>query len=188
MRLDHLLSKEPTARRPRRMFSGSTSGSSYVDHCTIRVSQTTRPPCLHATGTTGTCAIGASLFRFEGVAIDAGLGRRRTRAPGPSCPDALAASPAVASRRRACTAMPAPQSSFENCIASTSINVNFVVFLEHNKSISQATKSQRWMPWRQMPMKDVGGCEKPRGAAYQALIRGCPNGETRLGSCPVTPA
>ena len=34
------------------------------------------------------------------------------------------------------------------------------------------------MPWRLKPMKDVGGCEKPRGAAYQALIRGCPNGET----------
>ena len=34
-------------------------------------------------GTTGTCAIGASLFRFEGVAIDAGLGRRRPRALGP---------------------------------------------------------------------------------------------------------
>jgi hypothetical protein len=45
----------------------------------------------------------------------------------------------------------------------------------------QVTKSQRWMPWRQMPMKDVGGCEKPRGAVYQALIRGSPNGETRLG-------
>ena len=44
------------------------------------------------------------------------------------------------------------------------------------------------MPWRQMPMKDVGGCEKPRGAADQALIRGYPNGETRLGSCPVTAA
>ncbi len=24
------------------------------------------------------------------------------------------------------------------------------------------------MPWRQMPKKDVGGCEKPRGAADQA--------------------
>ena len=34
------------------------------------------------------------------------------------------------------------------------------------------------MPWRLKPMKDVGGCEKPRGAAYQALIRGYPNGET----------
>ncbi len=28
-------------------------------------------------------------------------------------------------------------------------------------------------------MKDVAGCDKPRGAAKQALIRGCPNGETR---------
>ena len=25
------------------------------------------------------------------------------------------------------------------------------------------------MPWRQMPMKDVGGCEKPRGAADQSF-------------------
>ena len=33
------------------------------------------------------------------------------------------------------------------------------------------------MPWRLKPMKDVGGCEKQRGAAYQALIRGYPNGE-----------
>src|SRR5580700_4316099 len=54
----------------------------------------------------------------------------------------------------------------ENSIASTSI------------CVLQATKSQRWMPWRLKPMKDVGGCDKPRGAAYQALIRGCPNGET----------
>jgi len=43
------------------------------------------------------------------------------------------------------------------------------------------------MPWRQKPMKDVGGCDKPRGAANLALIRGCPNGETRHGSCRVTP-
>jgi len=42
------------------------------------------------------------------------------------------------------------------------------------------------MPWHQEPMKDVGGCDKPRGAANQALIRGCPNGATRQESCPVT--
>ena len=35
-------------------------------------------------------------------------------------------------------------------------------------------------------MKDVGACEKPRGAGKHATIRGCPNGETRLESCPVT--
>src|SRR6202008_3591060 len=59
----------------------------------------------------------------------------------------------------------------ENCIASTSI---FVL---------QATKSQRWMPWRLKPKKDVGDCDKPRGAVDQASIRGCPNGETRRRSC-----
>jgi hypothetical protein len=63
----------------------------------------------------------------------------------------------------------------ENSIASTSI-FDF-----------QATKSQRWMPWRLEPMKDVGDCEKPRGAVYQASIRGCPNGETRHPSWGVTP-
>lgn len=31
---------------------------------------------------------------------------------------------------------------------------------------------------RSRPMKDVVGCDKPRGAAKQALIRGFPNGET----------
>jgi len=34
------------------------------------------------------------------------------------------------------------------------------------------------MPWQLEAMKDVVGYEKPRGAAKQALIRGCPNGET----------
>ena len=34
------------------------------------------------------------------------------------------------------------------------------------------------MPWQYEPMKDVAACEKPRGADKQALIRGCPNGET----------
>ena len=51
---------------------------------------------------------------------------------------------------------------------------------------SQVSKGARWMPWHQKPMKDVGACEKPRGVGNQTLIRGCPNGETRLGSCPVT--
>ena len=69
--------------------------------------------------------------------------------------------------------------SFENSRASTSIFF---------KSNNQATKSQRWMPWRLEPKKDVGDCEKPRGAVYQASIRGCPNGETQHPSWGVTPA
>ena len=35
------------------------------------------------------------------------------------------------------------------------------------------------MSWRQEAMKDVGACEKPRGAGNQALILGFLNGETR---------
>ena len=62
----------------------------------------------------------------------------------------------------------------ENSIASTSIYV------------LQVTKSQRRMPWRLKPKKDVGGCDKPRGVAYQAWIRGCPNGETRHPSWGAT--
>ncbi len=34
------------------------------------------------------------------------------------------------------------------------------------------------MPWCQMPKKDVGHCDKPRGAVNRRYIRGFPNGET----------
>jgi len=34
-------------------------------------------------------------------------------------------------------------------------------------------------------MKGVAGYDNLRRAAKQALTRRCPNGETRLGSCPV---
>src|SRR6266576_986546 len=43
---------------------------------------------------------------------------------------------------------------------------------------SQEKKGTRWMPWRQEPTKDVGGCDKPREGADHPLIRGFPNGET----------
>jgi len=42
----------------------------------------------------------------------------------------------------------------------------------------QDIKGTWWMPWRQKPMKDVDGCDKPRVGAERPLIRGCPNGET----------
>jgi hypothetical protein len=35
------------------------------------------------------------------------------------------------------------------------------------------------MPWRQVPMKAVDHCVKPRGAVNRRYIRGWPNGETR---------
>ena len=77
-------------------------------------------------------------------------------------------------RRAHCSALGVRASEhLENSIASASI-------------YSQVSKGLRWMPWRQEPMKDASGCEKLRGAAEKALIRRCPNGETRPGSCPVT--
>ena len=43
----------------------------------------------------------------------------------------------------------------------------------------QANKGARWMSWRQEAMKDVGTCDKPRGAGNRASILGFPNGATR---------
>ena len=72
----------------------------------------------------------------------------------------------------------------ENCTVDASIfGRTFGCVLQ---ICGQVTKGTRWMPRHQEPMKDVGGCDKPRGAVNQAVIRGCPNGETQLESCPVT--
>ncbi len=46
----------------------------------------------------------------------------------------------------------------------------------------QATKGTWGMPRRREAMKDVVGCDKPRGAVKRALIRGSPNGATRRHS------
>ena len=54
--------------------------------------------------------------------------------------------------------------------------------------VAQVFKGTRWMPWHQEPKKDVGICDKPRGVDNQTVIRGFPNGETRLEASPVTPA
>ena len=56
----------------------------------------------------------------------------------------------------------------ENCRASTSIFSGGPSGRPMNEinCFFQANKSQRWMPWRQEPMKDVSDCEKLRGAVY----------------------
>ena len=170
MRLDHLLSKES--------FPGHSGQGLPSRSLVIRFSFVSRRlPSAHILS--GICPAGpvfraaegsrTSLFRFEGVAD--------------SCHSCRDADPFLGGRPLAYPfglpparfSLPGRRASFENSIASTSI---FVL---------QATKSQRWMPRRLKPKKDVGGCEKPRGAAYQASIRGCPNGETQHPSWGVTP-
>ena len=44
------------------------------------------------------------------------------------------------------------------------------------RTIGQATKGIRWMPWRWEPMKDAVSCEKPRGAANRPR-----SGDIRMG-------
>lgn len=44
------------------------------------------------------------------------------------------------------------------------------------------------MPWHKEPKKDVVICDKPRVVDKRAIIRGFPNGGTRLDSSPVTTA
>ena len=38
-------------------------------------------------------------------------------------------------------------------------------FSAHGMTVASASKGIWWMPWHQEAMKDVAGCEKPRGAA-----------------------
>jgi hypothetical protein len=42
------------------------------------------------------------------------------------------------------------------------------------------------MPWRQVPMKDVGHCDKLRLAVNRRLTRRFPNGETHCGEPAVS--
>jgi hypothetical protein len=183
VRLDHLLSKEHTAHsrvRHRDM------GSSHVEHWLVGAHGRFRPRTPHLLlsrsrgrlhRTPCSLDVNYSVLRESHRAQHSCCGARdlsgRAHASSVARPRHVL-DPQWANVARAAQ-------SLENCRASTSINIR------KQKNESQATKSQRWMPWRQMPMKDVDGCDKPRGAAYQASIRGSPNGETRQGSCPVTP-
>ena len=45
--------------------------------------------------------------------------------------------------------------------------------------MNRQKKGIRWMPWRQVPKKDVVHCEKLRRGVCSRKSRGYPNGETR---------
>ena len=190
MRLDHLLSKE--CRRP-----GFGSATTEVEHWLLGVTAirrrmagrlslpqgSVRPPGFReGSGREPVChrsrrswhpGSRSSVLR-EGPRGSPHLATpcRAVEAPRPLAPYAAA----PMSQSATCGCVSRAGLSFENSRASTSI---FVL---------QARKSQRWMPWRLKPKKDVGDCDKPRGAVYQASIRGCPNGATRHPSWGVTPA
>ena len=66
-----------------------------------------------------------------------------------------------------------------NTLVAVDAGVAEVMLLQGSRLWGQATKCMWWMPWRLQAMKDVAACEKLRGAGKRALIRRCPNGETR---------
>jgi hypothetical protein len=187
VRLDHLLSKEHSAASisevARKVGPSHRSGcSSDLDHWLLGRSSGLRlvPPRLAAV--VGTAERRSprphTLLSFEGTSRSS----RTVTSPAPPAPGPETPGNRRPSRTPHHPARPGRWASgagvgnLENYIASASIF-----------ECCQVTKGTRWMPWRQKPMKDVGGCDKPRGAANRALIRGCPNGETRHGSCRVTP-
>ena len=65
-------------------------------------------------------------------------------------------------------------------VENSTVDASILVF------VHQVFKGTWWMPWHQEPKKDVGICDKPRGVDNQTVIRGFPNGETRLEASPVT--
>ena len=188
MRLDHLLSKECCRSVPDRplpkLNTGYSASRVLPDGCRTAShsrkgasgsSSGARGPGARPAPPRGPRGVGLPLFRFEGATP---LGRPSGDAA--SQPAGLGGrSPRTHSSHRAVLAVgraSRAETPLENSRASTSI---FVL---------QAMKSQRWMPWRLKPKKDVGDCDKPRGAVYQASIRGCPNGATRHPSWGATPA
>jgi hypothetical protein len=199
VRLDHLLSKERTAHpfgdSARRYSPGSDRGS-YVDHWPVVTLVGSRPPGPpapdtpdprgRAPGHPGTTGRRARRCRRHCSVVRELPARTGARCRAPEATRRLPVRALGAGRGAAGLAR--PLRTQERARASSK-NVQSTTLREQHSARrnSQAMKSQRWMPWRQMPMKDVGGCDKPRGAVDRALIRGSPNGETRLGSCPVTP-
>jgi hypothetical protein len=47
-----------------------------------------------------------------------------------------------------------------NCIRKGSVKSHARVSISPQNMRSKASKGIRWMPWRQVPMKDVVHCEK----------------------------
>ena len=77
------------------------------------------------------------------------------------------------------------------CSKTVPYQLNRVCRMNFNFSAScvyEATKGVWWMPWRQVPMKDVVHCDKPREVVCRRYIRGCPNGETHVSKPRVSHA
>ena len=153
MRLDHLLSKESI---PHRRWSHDHPVPGHLVGALVGSSS----PSIAIAGP-GPLSIGSA-----GEPVFSSV--LRESEPSDHLGDAAASSSSRAPHASAFGQPFCRPSYLENCRASTSILLRGAVRpVRTNKSCSfQATKSQRWMPWRQEPIKDVSDCEKLRGAVY----------------------
>ena len=176
MRLDHLLSKESTARA--RGVLPRSSGSSYVERWLIGPVDNPDPTSLSsARGTTGAGGVGhhCSVLREHApsgrqAGTSASPGQRGTRARGEL---------EVAVARGLCPSIfdgARPRPLVENCRASTSIKNEEIPSYKEPTVDALAPDADEGRGWLR---KATGSCRP------SAMTRGYPNGETRLGSCPV---
>ena len=179
MRLDHLLSKESTARVFG--YSSRSSGSSYVEHRLVGSPAPPTPRRLRAgVAPPGPAGPGPSLFRFEGARACSGLRAGASVSPGSAAPELVRA-------RR-----PSP----ETCARRSSAARGLIRWLRTAER-ARASRTKK-LPSYKEPTVDAlapdadegrGWLRKATGSCRpSAMTRGSPNGETRLGSCPVTPA
>jgi hypothetical protein len=170
VRLDHLLSKEHWSRKRSRAWPECECRSAGAQGWNIDYLALT-PARLASTSPSGQ-------WNADGMgpAPDTLLGPEGS---GESSPSGRlnGLGPLLRMNHRPCRQAPVPGGGrpyLENYTVDASIFV------------AQVYKGTRWMPWHQEPKKDVGICDKPRGVDNQTVIRGFPNGETRLEASPVT--
>ena len=160
MRLDHLLSKESTVGQP--STSAGQTADSHVDHWLFGLSRRRR---LDVSSRGSVPESWLSGHHYSVL---------KERPPWP-----LSSGP-PAQRAHHLAETPAfffDAQLLENCIASTSI-LKIPSYKEPTVDAlaPDADEGRGWL------RKATGSCRP------SAMTRGYPNGETRLGSCPVTPA
>ena len=179
MRLDHLLSKESTARAFG--YSSRISGSSYVEHRLVGPSTTPTPRRSRAhvappgpAGSGHHCSV-----------------LREARAP-PAVRAGVSASPGQRGTELEELREPLPEACARRSSAAR-------VLTRWLRTAERARASRtKKLPSYKEPTVDAlapdadegrGWLRKATGSCRpSAMTRGYPNGETRLGSCPVTPA
>jgi hypothetical protein len=177
VRLDHLLSKEHSTRQARTRSGCQLMGGTLTIRQALRAAGPKYCSSERGTGRWSREVCRARCWVLREWALRPSLSSRRWWG-SLVCPSGSSGFDQPSNRRVVCLVGVVADDRcfrllFENCTVDASI-------------CGQVSKGARWMPRHQEPMKDVGGRDRPRGAVNRAVIRGCPNGETRQSSWAVT--